>query len=97
MANGWSEARRAAQSRAIHRWRPWERSTGPRTAEGKARSSRNAYTFGHRQNLREARLLLARLMPRLEAGDPDAQAEIERAILAGNVELFFRCLKLAEG
>ena len=32
----------ALQSRAIWTWRPWEHATGPRTREGKARSSRNA-------------------------------------------------------
>jgi hypothetical protein len=35
-------------------------------------------------------------MPRIEASDAEAQAEIKRRILAGNVELFFRCLELAE-
>ena len=41
------QERRARQAQAIHRWRPWEHSTGPRTAEGKARSARNAYAGGH--------------------------------------------------
>lgn len=27
----------------IHTWRPWEKSTGPRTEAGKKRVSRNAY------------------------------------------------------
>jgi hypothetical protein len=40
--NGWTVARGATQATAIHRWRPWERSTGPRTPDGKARSARNA-------------------------------------------------------
>jgi hypothetical protein len=42
MENGWTEERRARQAAAIRRWRPWERSTGPRTAAGKARAARNA-------------------------------------------------------
>ena len=42
MANGWTPERRARQAAQILTWRPWSRSTGPRTAEGKARSSRNA-------------------------------------------------------
>ena len=42
MANGWTQERRARQAEQILMWRPWERSTGPRTAAGKARSSRNA-------------------------------------------------------
>ncbi len=35
------------------------------------------------------------LTPRSAAGDVEAQAEIRRRILAGNVELFFRCVELA--
>ena len=31
-------------------WQPWTRSTGPRTAEGKARSSRNAWKGGVRKD-----------------------------------------------
>lgn len=36
----------------IKRWKPWERSTGPRTAEGKARAAHNAYKGGHRPKFR---------------------------------------------
>ncbi len=42
MANGWTQERRARQAALIRTWRPWECSTGPRTAAGKARSSTNA-------------------------------------------------------
>src|SRR5262245_25528191 len=46
------------QGKQIHRWKPWERSTGPKTAAGKARVSRNAYKGGTRPLLRElARIL----------------------------------------
>jgi hypothetical protein len=38
----WTPERRAKQAAAIRRWKPWEKSTGPNTADGKARSSRNA-------------------------------------------------------
>ena len=41
MCNGWTPERRARQAEKIRAWRPWERSTGPRTAEGKVISSRN--------------------------------------------------------
>ena len=34
--NAWTEERRAKERAAIQRWRPWGRSTGPRTADGKA-------------------------------------------------------------
>jgi len=43
MPSGWTDERRAKQAEAIRRWKPWERSTGPKTEEGKAASSRNAY------------------------------------------------------
>ena len=43
----WSPERRARQAEAIRRWRPWEHSTGPRTADGKARSARNAFKGAH--------------------------------------------------
>lgn len=38
----WTPTRRAAQAAAIRRWAPWAKSTGPRTAAGKARSAQNA-------------------------------------------------------
>jgi len=61
MANGWTPERRARQAALIRRWKPWARSTGPRTREGKARTSRNAYKGGTRALLRElARLLRPR-------------------------------------
>ena len=44
MANGWTQERRTRQAVLIRTWRPWERSTGAKTAAGKARSSRNADT-----------------------------------------------------
>ena len=46
MANGWSPERRARQAKLIHQWRPWEKSTGPRTQAGKEVVSRNAYKGG---------------------------------------------------
>lgn len=46
----------------IQRWKPWEKSTGPRTAEVKASSSRNGYKRGERQSLRP----LAKLLRSLE-------------------------------
>lgn len=53
MGNGWTEERKARQRAAIQRWKPWKRSTGPRTDEGKARVARNAYRGGERQKQRE--------------------------------------------
>ena len=39
---GWSTARRQKQSAAIRGWKPWLKSKGPITAQGKAIVSRNA-------------------------------------------------------
>lgn len=57
---GWTPERRARQAQLIATWRPWERSTGPRTAAGKAASSRNSYKGGgQRGYVREVRKFLA--------------------------------------
>lgn len=40
MANGWTPKRRKRQAAMIRRLRPWERSAGPRTPEGKASVAR---------------------------------------------------------
>ena len=58
MANGWTPERRARQSVAIRRWRPWEKSTGPKSHQGKATVARNAYKGGWRALLRELRQAL---------------------------------------
>jgi len=42
MSKTWSEANRKRQEERIHLHRPWEASTGPKSEEGKRRSSRNA-------------------------------------------------------
>jgi len=60
--NGWTPERRARQAQAIRRWRPWEHSTGPRTAEGKARAARNAYTGGCWRRDRELLTALRRAL-----------------------------------
>lgn len=52
MANGWTPERRARQALLIHTWKPWEKSTGARTDEGKARTARNGFKGGHWRQLR---------------------------------------------
>lgn len=57
-ARNWTPEQRRQQAERIKTWQPWAQSTGPRTADGKARSSGNAWKGGHRESLRElARVL----------------------------------------
>jgi ribosomal protein L34E len=56
--------RRERMSRLIHQWKPWERSTGPRTTQGKAMASRNAWKGGVRPAVRK----LARVMWQMRSG-----------------------------
>ena len=51
---------RRLRAELIRRWKPWKRSTGPRTEEVKATSSRNGYKGGERQRLRAPAKLLRR-------------------------------------
>jgi len=46
MANGWTEERKQKQRELIQSWKPWEKSTGAKTAHGKAKSKMNAYKHG---------------------------------------------------
>jgi len=71
MAKGWTDERRARQSAAIHMWRPWEHSTGARSAEGKAKSARNAFRFTIRK-ARKFAYYLSRQWRRMNAGLPYA-------------------------
>ena len=58
MANGWTPERRARQAELIRRWRPWEKSMGPRTEAGKANASKNVLKGGRWKLLRDlARVL----------------------------------------
>ncbi len=67
-ASGWTAERRAKQSEAIRRWRPWEQSTGPQSDDGRASASRNADKGGRREALRaEVRELRAMMAVHGEA------------------------------
>lgn len=66
--SAWTLERRARQAEIIRQIRPWNSSTGPRTPEGKAASSRNAYAgdFYHESlaKLASARTLGSTLLGR---------------------------------
>jgi hypothetical protein len=51
-SKGWTPERRARQAELIRSWRPWERSTGAQTPEGKAKVSRNAWRGNHKKRIR---------------------------------------------
>ena len=58
-ARNWTPEQRRQQAERIRAWSPWARSTGPRSAEGKAKASRNAWRGGSRALLRELAKLLS--------------------------------------
>ena len=58
MATTWTPERSARQAKLIRTWQPWAKSTGPRSLEGRQRVSRNAWTGGHRVQLRELSKLI---------------------------------------
>jgi hypothetical protein len=64
----WTAERRAKQAERIRQRKPWEQSTGPRTAEGKAISSRNADkgVAELRQSMREFRCHMRALREQAE-------------------------------
>ena len=51
-ARNWTLEQRQRQSEAIKRWKPWEKSTGPKSPEGKGRASGNAFKGGQWLTLR---------------------------------------------
>ena len=59
MTNGWTPERRARQAELIRTCKPWQQATGPRTPDGKAKASRNAYKGGHWLMLRELSRMLS--------------------------------------
>jgi len=49
----WTQEERLKQSEAIRRWKPWESSTGAKSPQGKAISSKNATKTGDSIYVRE--------------------------------------------
>lgn len=63
MARHWTPEERQRQAQLIRQWQPWSKSTGPRTNEGKAASSKNAFVHGGRsaewlESMKSVRTLL---------------------------------------
>ena len=58
----WTADRRQRQRELIQTWRPWEKSTGARTAEGKSKVSKNATKTGKSLEIRELFKNLNRLL-----------------------------------
>ena len=64
--SGWTLERRQKQAAAIHNWKPWLASTGPKTPEGKAKVARNAYRGGLRPDMRKLAKVLKEQDQQLE-------------------------------
>ena len=70
MSTGWTQERRERQAAAIHKWSPWNQATGPRSAAGKERSSRNGFKGGRRAALRADLAYVRSLMADMDAEVP---------------------------
>ena len=51
--NSWAPERRKRQAAIIHLWKPWEKSTGPKTLVAKQRVAQNAFEGGVRPMMRK--------------------------------------------
>ncbi len=51
-ARKWTPEQRKQQSLKIRQWQPWLNSTGPKTLEGKAKASHNAFKGGVMQQIK---------------------------------------------
>ncbi len=58
MKRQWTQEQRAVLALQVHNWKPWTRSAGPKSPEGKAKVSRNGWKGGKRPARRSAILQL---------------------------------------
>jgi hypothetical protein len=77
----WTEERRQRQRELIMALKPWEKSTGPKTAKGKAASSRNSKKHGLRsaaaRDIGKARTAAKRPDPSTKAFLLEAEAVLK--------------------
>lgn len=75
MSRDWTPEGLKRRQEATERTRPWERSTGPKSAEGKARSSQNAIKHGYwcKQAI-QARRAAKGLLRSLESSQVDCRS-----------------------
>lgn len=52
-ARTWTAEQKLKQAEVVRTWAPWSKSTGPKSSEGKALVSRNAWKGGCRAHSRE--------------------------------------------
>jgi hypothetical protein len=52
------EEHRRLRAELIGKWKPWEKSTGPKTNEGKVRAATRGFKGGWREQMREIRSIL---------------------------------------
>jgi hypothetical protein len=57
-ARQWTLEQRKQQAMKIKQWQPWLSSTGAKTAEGKAKASRNAFKGGLMKEIKRLGLLI---------------------------------------
>ena len=59
----WTDEARVKQAERIKTWKPWLKSTGPQTEEGKSVSSMNALKTGaHSADMRELEAIIKELI-----------------------------------
>ena len=80
----WSYERRKKQRETAREVKPWTKSTGPRTREGKAKASRNAWRHPRQiiEKLEQLEYELAELDEERAFGSDDARADADKAYRA---------------
>lgn len=62
MANGWTQERKDKMRLQIQLWKPWEKSTGAKTPQGKATVAKNSTKDGQSVAMRQMMRELNRMM-----------------------------------